>query len=332
LELAKSQVRVYGRVLRGSEPVADLSIVFVRETEVVTTRTTTDAAGSYELFLDSPGEYTVMMRGGALHDMRRISIVDGDNAQDFVFRAGAAIVARVQGQTNGDESLTVEIRREQSSSFVSSQVLRGTSEASWSDLAYGGYVVSARQGELASEVKRVVLEKSAPSAVVELELLPQRSTITVRDEGGRPIGSVRFYFMFPSPHETSPGVYSLEGVAPGTPVRMRVSPTMSPVCRIALRDTSIEVTASTGRPVTLEVQGGKHDVGVPDASIVGMAGSDCPVSLEDFEWTRVPTESNSVARFVIRNFPTSEQVTLINANGRQILNVSESGTVTLDLH
>ena len=60
-----------------------------------------------------------------------------------------------------------------------------------------------------------------------------------------------------------------------------------------------------------------------------LSGSDCPVPLEDFASVPLQVSPAEASRFLMQNFPPTDQVTLVGPHGSQTLVVPETGVVTL---
>jgi hypothetical protein len=326
--LAPPTVNVSGHVTYGDAPIGNLSITFMRDSDGFAVRTTTDNSGTYSLSLDGAGPYRVVLHDDMLSESRHASLTQGENSVDFAIKRGATLHVRVLNPQS-DGAATIDIRSEASSGFLSQKTLAtGTNEVSWSALDFGSYDVSARQGALAAAIKTITLDPDHAEGFVDLELDENRSTLRLHDEAGQAVTDARFYFLIPPPPQLSPGVYALQGVAPGTQLRIRASASLVPACRVAPHDQSIDVALARGRPITLQLPAHVAGLGTYRGSLI-LDGSDCPIPLTDFASVPLPVAPTEPSRFLIQNFPPTNTLTLVGPHGPQTLIVPDTGVVTL---
>lgn len=328
IALSAAVVNVTGRVRYGDAPAANMNLLFTIDKDGFAASTVTESDGTYTLTLDRPGDYRVMLTDASKQEMRSARIALGDNTVDFTIARGATIRARVSNQS-GPDNVVVDIRSHDASSFFSWKDLKnGAQEAEWSALAYGTYELSAKQGTLASDTQTVIVDADHPEATIDLRLDETRTTLTLRDEAGQPVPQARFFIVIPQPKETSPGVYALSGVPPGTRLRIRASSgPLVPTCRIVPRDQSIDVVMASGRPVTLQFPEALRSLGANGFTLVGLAGAECPVPLGDFAATPLASTSPDTSQFLIQNFPLDERLTLIGPRGPRMLVPAANGVL-----
>ena len=121
----------------------------------------------------------------------------------------------------------------------------------------------------------------------------------------------------------------MDGVAPGTPMRIRAGG-LVPVCRTAPRNEAIDITLVPGRSVLLQFSApDMASLGSDAASLVGVSSSDCPIPLASFNYAKVPTSENEPSRFMIHNFPSVDGFVLATPERRQQMIVPESGIINV---
>jgi hypothetical protein len=175
-------------------------------------------------------------------------------------------------------------------------------------LPFGSYTVTARVpgGAGAREAKTAVLDAGHPEAAVDLELINNDATLTLRDDAGAPVANASILIaplgVLP---EISPGVYALRGFPLGAELPILV-PGFAPICGIVGTD-HITATLARGRQieVVFAVAAALGDV-PPGDLVFGSGASRCAVPLSRFGYSRL--QGQGEARFVIQNFPPGERV------------------------
>jgi hypothetical protein len=232
------------------------------------------------------------------------------------------------------DETTVELRGAAPSAFFARSGVNDVGEARWEGLGFGRYSVSAGQRDLVSDIKTVMLAPTHPQASVDLELQENRTILILRDESGNRIRGVRFPSTSSAIPEIAPGEYSLQAVVPGTPLLILPAQGFVPLCRTVALNQTLEILASRGRTVTVQLP--TRNMPTLDfraGSLLGIPGADCPVGLSSFEFEKLPTSEDQPSRFVIFNFPTSDSLILRSRGRNQPRNqpvlIADDGVVTL---
>ena len=283
-------VQVAGIVLLKHEPVNDATLAFEHAQGAMST-TTTDASGRYLASLDKAGEYRVVLRAASTTPKtRKITLIEGWNDLDWSIPPGGTLTIDVRGG-RADTPITVLVES-RSSSKMDAIGAGEQPRIEKTGLEFETYHVSAAQGNVgvSREVKAVVLTEEHPEAVVEVELVESRSVLTITDPMGalvrqasiRPISPSGLGPVGRAPREMQPGVYALDGLPPGTQLRIR-SAGFAPVCRTVRLNENVSATLTEGRPLTLQLPTGMTLADMALIRVSGLAGSDCPLNLADLE-------------------------------------------------
>ncbi len=327
--LPRPTVMVSGRVLYAGEPASGKSLRFVGARGEGEAHVTTDSMGTYQVTLDRAGDYTVTLSSESLVQARRVKLTSGVNNVDWEIERGAVLAATVTGLV-GEEATDVQVRGLNASGFWSIKPLSSDGKVRWEGLPYGSYEISARQGRYASQLERVVLSANHPSRLVELILKENSSTLLLRDVIGQPVRGAKFPLLLSQPPELAPGIYSLEGLVPGSKLRIRPPGNLVPICRTIPRDGTLDVTLGHGRAVTLQFPVSEMDhIDSDSARLTATSGSDCPIPLTDFVIKKLPTAPGEPSRFLVQNFPSDDGPVLETPHGRQKIVVSSSGLVQI---
>lgn len=259
LHLTASLVQVSGLVLLNRKPLRELRVEFrPSDADVVgpPIGADIDASGRYRATLPEPGLYraTLRARGVALMGQERELIVkSGTNTFDWSL-TGGTVAIQIRGRDNR-APVWVTLRRVSPTGF-------GVIEETWQltqgdrlpvvvqGLALAEYAVYARQDGISparvSQRELVRLTMAQPEADVALQLMENFGVLSVRDPGGIPLGwaSVAITELETLP-QLNPGVFSLEGVVPGTPLTI-TAPGFTPV-RVLAPAGNLDVTLQPAR-------------------------------------------------------------------------------------
>jgi len=328
-------VHVSGRVLLHGRPVADATLRFsLTEPSGGMASVTTNAAGWYELMLDSPGQYHLRLVGASLGSQSKsVGFNRGRNLLDWNI-TGGTLTIQVIGDWDHSSNVVLRLAGLPSTSahwlepgHEPTVVLRG--------IPYGTYDIAALQlpRHTSRKTTRVILSPDNPDGDITVEMGESRSRLIISDEHGGPVTGATFGRGGVPPRgidpleEYAPGVYSLEGHTPGTPIRMRFGGTLTPACYEVPFDSTLHVTARKGRRV--EVHTARPNTAIiPDWTIVGVNDSDCPVLLRDFVYAAISTPPGQPPRFMFENFPLTNTVSLRIA-GRQYEVAVSDGVLAL---
>jgi hypothetical protein len=335
LKMSSPAVHVSGRLLFNGTLLADGQIEFIRVPDgdgidaIVVARS--EGAGKYATILERPGKYIVLTTIGKNRPLwTRAVLAPGANSLDVV-QQGPQLHVRLR---NWDRSTpaTVILRGEASSRSVLLQ--QGEQEdLTELDLTYEDYQVLAYQsgGRVSAQAQTASIRADHPSANVDLELVDNHSTLAVRDEKAQPIPFVVVTGWsgretFSKVRQLSPGTYDISGIPPGTEVRIR--PTggdLVPACRIAQLNDHAEVILKQGRVVNAFFE--RHGLGGPAGSLSGVDGSNCPVPLSFFQFTRAEVQPGQTPRGVFRNFPMGRELIFEHSGVSQHVEIPDAKTV-----
>jgi protein-disulfide isomerase len=318
-------VRVEGRALYDEMPLAEGTVEFWRDpagggSPTPFVAVTADAHGHYRADLDRPGRYQVYAAvrprpegrsaflGKDHFGPKTASLAPGTNAFD-VADEGAGLIARLHGW-DGSTPTTLVFRRQDSADTVTLKAGDSPSVRRIG-LRFGEYHVFAYEasGEVSRTPATVTLAPQLREAVIDLEMTPNRARLALRDARGRPVAAstIRAWLGGKSTvpaAEMAPGRYSLAGIPPGAEIQIRPPAPLMPVCRLATLDGTIDIQLQLGRHT--EVVFERRGVGGPVGTLSGVAGSNCPVPLELFQFERrAAAPGDLTARAIIANFPVS---------------------------
>jgi hypothetical protein len=335
-------VTVSGRVRLNDRPLGDARIEFtaVGRPGRLPVVADVDAAGQFFATLPEPGRYHVRLlrrKQVILGQTDEIEVEAGPNLFDWAL-TGGSIALRIHGWDRQPRLLVRMILERPSTP----QTVMFTTEVDHDDLypsrfeglAFGTYRVAVLQQDRssprvlrASREARVTLEPGHADATVDVELLENRAVLVVRDEAGAPVRGAQVTPV-PSFDERSPGVFSLNSVARGTPLRIR-APGLVPTCRLAPGEGVLAVVLRRGRPVVLEFSRPT----TPTPGYLLLDGSECPVPLSLFEAHALPPAHDGVARTRVENFPPAGGVTFLwmPTGERQALVVAEGDRVRIEI-
>jgi hypothetical protein len=162
---------------------------------------------------------------------------------------------------------------------------------SFAGLDFGTYTLTAStaSGLRSREPGHAELTASAPKASVELFLERGAGTLRVLDAGGAPLAGASATVAGRALPERAPGVFGLDAVPVGERV-VAQAPGHVASCRVLeAPDLSVPLLV----PSDLLELTVRADAPWQDALLVGLPGSDCPVSIDDVE-PRVRTEGHGV--------------------------------------
>ena len=287
-------VRVAGTVTVGGAPASGLRLVFERE--AIRWNVATDARGAYEVVLGPPGEYVVSLLASKDLPSRsfRRRFGPGDHREDVDLGLGTIEVSvRADEAARLDESVELALF-ESAGRRLSGRFDIQDGNAVFTGLEYGDYTVT---GTTASGLRsrnhaRAELSAESPSAQVELLMAPGEGVLRVVGGDGVPLAGARASAGQTPLRERGPGVFDLAGVPVGERL-VAHAPDHVPACRV------LDAESTSNLVVALAVAEGVHTLRLPadapwrEALLVGLAGSDCPVAIDDLE-PQVRTEDHLV--------------------------------------
>jgi hypothetical protein len=156
------------------------------------------------------------------------------------------------------------------------------------------------------------LSEDKPTASVTLVLQENVGRLRLIDQAGTPVQGARVYGDPKSVIEVEPGMYSLAGVPPGTPLNVRASG-FTPTCRLAPSNATTAVVLDDGRPMEVQFPLLSPEVrayGSPMGHL-SWPGSDCLIALSAFPYVKLPEAPDGAARFLLSlsHFPTTNSLT-----------------------
>jgi hypothetical protein len=343
--IAPAKVRVAGRVSISGKPLALASIEFNplgRQWGAITV--TTDASGQYSTMLAAPGRYEMLLQGkSAPTAFRNIDASAGLNTFDWAITGGGKISVRVR---NVRPELKATVYIESSRASHTGELASGDEPVLTKEgLDFDNYSVSARQGDaLVSAFANVVLDASSPAAVVDLELLENRSVLMLTAPDWRPVSKAQVRALSPahfmmrvnsSIQPTEPGVFPLDGLRPGTYLLIRADG-FAPTCRMVPLNSTVYATLEAGRRVEVRLPRDLSPAAVRGlAALTDVPGSDCPVPLVEFAPSvKEPAGSGLPPLFEFLHFPSASRFGLLRLASplrppRQIL-VPDRGDVVVE--
>jgi len=326
LGISPSAVSARGRVSKDGKPLVGASITFIPSHGGVGSEAVSDEDGVYSLVLADEGDYTTTLKASGIFEMKGARLRRGANTIDWTINQKGTIYVRVVDFVR-DMELRIQLRGIGPSAMWSIKSPDAEGNAvTWEGLTAGTYEVSATQSQLVSDVKTVVIDANHSSASIDLILHSNTSRLWVRDDRGGPILDPVFYPGSPRPALIGPGLYSLEGVAPGT--KLRVSGRgLVPVCRVVPRDGDAEVILGIGRATVLWLEKlGSTAASVILNGILVFPGSDCPIPLTEFGAIQV---TGTDLRIRVDRLPSVDGIRLVTSDGVYQLSWSADGTVML---
>ena len=287
-------VRVAGTVTVGGAPASGLRLVFEREADPLERRDgrpwrVRGGAGP-------AGEYVVSLLASKDLPSRsfRRRFGPGDHREDVDLGLGTIEVSvRADEAARLDESVELALF-ETAGRRLSGRFDIQDGDAVFTGLEYGDYTVT---GTTASGLRsrnhaRAELSAESPSAQVELLMAPGEGVLRVVGGDGVPLAGARASAGQTPLRERGPGVFDLAGVPVGERL-VAHAPDHVPACRV------LDAESTSNLVVALAVAEGVHTLRLPadapwrEALLVGLAGSDCPVAIDDLE-PQVRTEDHLV--------------------------------------
>ena len=109
--------------------------------------------------------------------------------------------------------------------------------------------------------------------------------------------------------ESSPGVYSLGHIHPGTPVLIRADGFV-PTCRVAVANETIGVELDKGRHIEAILPESLPPAALRTVSLVGLDRAECPVAMFAFN-PQFSLEPNGSWKVTFGSFPKVESVKVL---------------------
>lgn len=338
VDVVPSSTRLSGRVLLNGRPVPSVEVELVNRASAVTNVVaSTDSDGRYSIGLGASGVYYMFVRHPALPTVSRsIDVKDGENVFDLSL-TGGELAVKTHSPRQGRILLKIQSKRDsynEESDGLETVVKQG--------IPFGVYTISAEQPvdggrTLVSTVETVTLDASSPKVAVEIEVVENKAALFVRDESGRPVrgATVRpanpFDFTRSSGRTISPesdGSYSLDDVAPGTPLIVSAGGFV-PSCRYVPSNRPATVILSRGRSVQVRFPVDFNRRAMTVAAVGNVPGSDCPVPLAAFAPQVVGASDPPPLALRIENFANAVELTLIQPNAVRRILVPDVGDVVI---
>jgi hypothetical protein len=312
-------VVVSGVITTGGRPAVARTVRFAPLNGGGGWQAVSDDSGRYEVWLSREGDYMVFVGGSELMEQRMAVLKAGENTLDLALGRAAQLTVRIANAAS-EGPVEVHLSGSPADAFMSvKSASSATAEVQWDDVPYGRYTLSAQQAGAVSDVVPVTLDANRSKSIVDLTLNRHVARLSVRDELGHPIEDARFAPLIRPPTAVAPGVYSLEGVAPGTCLQINVSGRFVPVSRLVQVGRDLDIVMVRGRPTIVEVSPaflGHQPDGLRTAMLVGLPGSDCPLPLVSLRPETLPPRGD-MYRFALAQFPAAGEVTLVMSDGEQ---------------
>jgi hypothetical protein len=327
LQFAADFAAVSGTVLLNGKPADGLQIEFHRDR--TPTAITQVRGGQYALEVGEPGSYVARLRdphrsmAGTATASQDVTLVAGPNNFDLSIEGGVIEVKLL----NWERIEPAQIKILGVDTMFGSEVIqleKSESEVTRiTGLPFGKYRLSASEPvklrTKTSAPATVELLSTKPEAKTTLDLKSDSVTVTVRDEGGRPIHSPLI-----KGDEIAEGVYVVPALS-GVPIVIRATG-FAPVCRLARADQSvIDVVMTSGRSLEIHVTPGGPNF-IPSLSFLG-PGSDCPISIVLMAPAIVGPTQVGVSVLRVPDFWPAGQVTVLwrETGQTQVVQVPPSG-------
>jgi hypothetical protein len=276
----EGDVRVVGTVTAGGLPAVGLRVQF--DLAAQRWSVATDESGAFAARLGRAGEYTIAVGGGDLPSRTfRRTYASGEQREDVELAMGAiAVVVRAEGAAAEPVDLglfATDGRRR------AGRVQLPGGHGAFAGLDLGTYTVTAStaSGLRSREPAHAELTAASPTASVELVLERGGGTLKVVDASGSPLAGASATVAGRSLAERAPGVFGLDAVPAGERV-IAQAPGHVAACRV-LDGSRREMTVSLLLPSDVLELSLRPDAPWRDALLVGLPGSDCPVSIDDVE-------------------------------------------------
>jgi hypothetical protein len=296
VRLAQPIVSAFGRLTLNGEPAAQRTIEFFQTGSSSRISATTDADGNYRVFMSKPGEYLMAVRGWS--QTRKVVVRKDETQLDWAVTGGILTVT-VNGMV---EESHIEIRRANPDTLIWRELPREAVRHSFEGIPFGTFDVIARSKNRSSKQVSVTLSMNDPEKEIILDLHTNRSFLALRAHNGTAIGGAKFSRLFPHPQEVTAGIYSLEGVAPGTELRIKPPAPWAPICIVAPENRDREVVLEEGARALLELIGFERwELGSDLGRISGVRTSDCSVAFADFAIQLISTSGPKIV-FEILNY------------------------------
>jgi hypothetical protein len=327
--------KVEGFMLYNGKPLSSITVQFWRvpsdrDGARAPVTGTTDAHGHYALSLDGAGQYCAVTKGQPrVTQLTAVSV--GANTCDIV-ATGAELDVAVRGW-DGQSPTRIALWSDADHS-AKEQILGpgGLHSTRIVDLPEGTYHVVAYQdnGLVSRQAKDASITLAPSVASTDLDLVPNRSIVRIHDDAGRVVPGVQLTGWIGRDAFThiagDQAAYSLAGIPPGTEIRMRPPGAWVPACRVAPLDETVDLTLSKGRRVDVVFE--RHGIGGPIGTLLGMEGSNCPVPLDWFQFTRT-SGLGAPTQGVITNFPLSRDLMFTFGGLSQTVSIPSTGPVVI---
>lgn len=355
VRLDATGVYVSGIVLVNGRPSEHMAVEFTPDDShppepMATART--DQTGIYNATLQRPGVYDVTFRRDGmplLRQERKVTLTTGLNAIDWIID-GATLNVRFTGwdRTSPVDVVLAQVAPVRPGAFRTGTQVKvdATLPVTIEGLGFGTYSVQARQRPPRSGGPRkvslreaVTLDEAQPEATVELGLAEYDGVLVLRDVTGQVVTGaiVLSGDAGGGPNrvpEVSPGNYWLGmAAAPGIELFIR-APGRAPLCVFAPAGGERTVAMDSGMPIRVVFSGYAGLVRPPGRLL--WPGTECPVSLDSFVYTRVPTGQSDQTEFAFANFPQSNSVLFLampvdDWDGATEVSVEHGGTIHIRL-
>lgn len=338
VRISNPTVQVRGELSLNGQPISGATLEFLfREPGSSPVKTITNVLGAYSITLARPGSYLVLLTDKlAPSAIREVRIADGLNTVDLRL-AGGGMTVRVHGvQTD----LPLDVRIDSNSASAHGEVAPGGEPiVTKYGLPFGTYYITARQSDtLLSEVKLVQLTANSAMAVADIDIVDFRSSLVLRAPNGAPVRNATIRFLRPGSslqsvparvNEIQPGVYTLNGLNPGTALLIRPEGFV-PICRIIRTHETMYITLDVGRRIEVQLPPDITAAALAVVTLAGVPSSDCAVPLSEFRPQPVPplTEGSRLT-FRFAHFPVPNEITLSRPGLNRRVLVPDSGSVTV---
>lgn len=306
--LVSSTIRVTGRILLNGKPAQGMRLAF-HGTQDAPTAVVTDGGGAYGVDLPKKGSYDIQLRSLPFLGTQNIRQVFNQISNTFDWDiTGGLIEVEISGWNEPSPiQLVIDGPTHTAGIVTREDVGFGEKIFKIYALKFGEYKVSASlpSGRVSRSPQTANLTDSSPSAKVLLELVDNFGELTVRDFANVPVTGARVLAGARRLPEQSPGVYSMRGVAPGTPMTITATGYV-PSCVLSVPNTVNGALLTNSAEVAELVY--PKAISFPPGEFGGVPGATCPVPASFFAWSLSNRDTSSTSvRFT--NLPPVRDLT-----------------------
>lgn len=314
LPAAVGERRISGIVTFNGAPLARRALEILQVKTDDTWTTTTDDRGRYSVSVPADGVYVV--RVVSPYDFGQLEaegeVRAGETTIDLDLAGAIVSLTFLLDGTVPDDAVQFVLDGPRRVSGITRDFSQPTELFA---VPFGTYVVRASMDpDFVTDAVTLVLDPTAGTRALTLDLRTQTATLRVTGEDGRPVSGVRARAGLTLLRAKPDGSFDVRRVSPGATVVVR-APGRVPACVMLTGGENVVTLRSliaaqqfTYASPNLRVPPGRIRFGSADA---------CAVPLEEFEWRRIPSG------FEISNLP--EGVGVIYEYGSQTMPIKAPG-------